>query len=484
MLQETRVLEVLYDLLKKRHLHRAALLFGENSDLEHARRFNSVVASMRRVVFVGEYIVVEFGGFFSRIAVVGVDDSGRLFVHILRSPQLVVNDDIDSVDIRRAMGFDVHLWEFRRLEDGISIRLQGDIVIRVVRVYDSLDSLLNDLDQVVVNVAIDDFIDILVKELRGVFGNPRVRIELNSRLRTYLAKHPNNLSVGLEEFINTELLPATIEALEMLYKMRRKVQENRSIFRLLLMRKTFVRELYGLGLNLSAVIDFIADVMRQIHEEIYNFVTNLTSENYIRDMDVYLRKTLDFIANQEQKIRFLLGRHTIRVIGIPITRLIDFGFRAGSFDFHNTHGAVLLLREQKIIAIHPQHGVAHLRINKPCIIEVSTIGSASTAGVTRISVNIVDDMMRRFKVFIDEKMRLGATDRIQRKILNIADYGVRTLMESNDFKYDLGGSLYYAIMRDIARRLASRIATTIRPKLINGNNISRRKLRKMFQTIM
>ena len=87
-----------------------------------------------RIKVVPPYLLLySFAYATGHCAVIGIDDAGNFFCHWL--PRGVRFEDIRTEqDVRRAMGFDHHIYEVERLEEGRWYRVQGDLRMAIVKV--------------------------------------------------------------------------------------------------------------------------------------------------------------------------------------------------------------------------------------------------------------------------------------------------------------------------------------------------------------
>ena len=132
--------------------------FARNSQGNHELVLNNLLEYPYTIRRTEDYIILmsRVGGD-TRVSIIGLDDNYNFFCHVL--PQLS-DDEIRSLDInptddliRRLMGFDKHIWEITEcgISPGLSVRAQGDVVVRFERIFDDEDELYAELFAVIIN---------------------------------------------------------------------------------------------------------------------------------------------------------------------------------------------------------------------------------------------------------------------------------------------------------------------------------------------
>ena len=122
---------------------RALELFASNSSLNQLLTFlqSGLFSSGNQIAIMGEYIVLQSCCLRNDcIFIIGLDDNYRFFCHRLPTGRYGPSiDGLNEEKVRDLMGFDYHAWEMRKekYREGVRVRLQGDIVLRFERIFNS-----------------------------------------------------------------------------------------------------------------------------------------------------------------------------------------------------------------------------------------------------------------------------------------------------------------------------------------------------------
>lgn len=299
--------------------------------LQHFLRFNIAYALAKKIDSIGSYVYFNLGYERPASYVVGIDDTTqRIFCMPVRSCYLYKDSESE---LRRCMGFNYHYYESFNYADGISIRLQGDLVMEVVRVYDNAERLL-------------DFLEQRREEFRELWENfVRVRLAKDEELRR--AEVLIGTYQELRDFaLNTRIYqPEDKLDVMKVVKLARKIEPK-------------IEELakkYGIELQP------IYEKPRASDERRYKCIRFVDIEDFGRKFRQKKISQLgdfkDFILQSERRLTLRIGHYTtvheIRLSGV-ITNVIE-GRRV----------EVAMLRPQEIEITHPEHGRNTFYIPKP-----------------------------------------------------------------------------------------------------------------------
>ncbi len=369
MLSPEESLELLARLLKEGKLEEAYRLFAENSDENHHNRFSRVIGAISRVLRVGEYVLI-FNENIGTVGIVGLDDRYRFFCHPLPISFLGDNlEDITEIVVRNALGFDVHLWEVRELRDGMRIRIQGDVTIRIIRVFDSLESLAIELLRTAIRPRILPFLTLLFSEF-GVLMPPSIMNDMTH----YLASKISNTTIdGIREQLFAGMLDICEACLRILDNIR--VPDSWRVF--LRHGRTIVPPR-----DIPRIVRFaIRNLKKKIRELVNHFACLLENIKCVVEEAIQEIRT---VVNHEERYTFVIDRHRMNVIGVYGVEISEML----SGLVNNARRTVLILRPQTISLIHPEHRAIHFYIDKPCIIEIGTLNRGAVFIQTMLLSNI------------------------------------------------------------------------------------------------
>lgn len=314
------ILIVLLDMLKKREWGRAIKFFRYYSRGEHPERFKRLVYELfdypEIIRFTGSYIFACFKPSveYWRCSVIGIDDEGYFFVHNLDGNFVdIVFDVFDDSTIRKILGFTHHLSEVKFLRTGMSIRIQGDVVLDVLELF-------GDESRALLRLLII-FVESLVKR---VYNAPNYKIN----------DIPVELWIYGYEFFREWIRP--------------------------LMRETFLQALKN---NNTEVLNYLTDLTG------YPYAL-LEQEHYI---DLLVNSLLDnawrAVASKEYRLKFLIGDHEIHVIGMARSTVHPRWLVP--LEDNNTF---IVLRKNTLIALHPEHKRRELSV-PPGIYRIRTLNT-------------------------------------------------------------------------------------------------------------
>ena len=324
LLSPEEMLDRLFCYVKASRFKEALAYFSANAPRNHLLTFLQIepyVELPRIVRRVGEYILIavkkerNYWGVF----VIGVDDAYRFFCHRLRLldvDPLKFAVEATERDIRQAMGFDYHAWEMKRtmFRRGIRVRLQGDLTIRYVEVFRDETHL---------------YYWLIVEIAKSVFN-------LERNIRNY------------QQVINY---------VEILLENGRYEELDKYLDRIL-------AALYLLAINMD---------LRRMKSVLGLDEADLRDENeFVRLSRRFLEEIVKTICRHENIYRIRLDNHTLKVIGVlarDIVEIIELNMlQIGRVSDVFDTSAILLLREQTLVAYHDEHKTTMLTSPRAIII--------------------------------------------------------------------------------------------------------------------
>jgi len=324
LLSPEEMLDRLFYYVKAGRFEEALAYFSANAPRNHLLTFLQIepyVKLPRIVRRVGEYILIavkkerNYWGVF----VIGVDDAYRFFCHRLRLldvDPLKFAVEATERDIRQAMGFDYHAWEMRRtmFRRGIRVRLQGDLTIRYVEVF-------------------------------------RDETHLYYWLMVEIAKSVFNLERNIQNY------QQVINYVEMLLENGRYEELDKYLDRIL-------AALYLLAINMD---------LGRMESVLGLDEADLRDENeFVRLSRRFLEEIVRTICRHENIYRIRLDNHILKVIGVlarDIVEIIELNMlQIGRVSDVFDTSAILLLREQTLVAYHDEHKTAMLTSPRAMII--------------------------------------------------------------------------------------------------------------------
>jgi hypothetical protein len=314
---------------------------------QHYVRFLLADRLKERVRKVDEYYYYELGNSdkgesFPVNFVMGKDSStGKMFVMPVRRHCYVSEyyPDEAKAQIRRCMGFDYHSYENFQYKTGIAIRVQGDLVMDVRKVF-------NDEEEVSSFITASNIQDLTNSFLRNKLYND----EDLKRVEQLTSIYTEMMDFILRTSTTTERLKYSVKAL-------RKIEKE------LMKYFTFeVSNIYEKRRTLDPrrekCIRFI-----DIDNAIEKFRRLKILNNY--------KEFLDYVYSKEEKLYIKLGHYTtphgIKLSGILLGAEINLA-------------NVLILKPQTITLNHPEHGIEQYYIPKSSLVTFRIMGLEPEAG--------------------------------------------------------------------------------------------------------
>ena len=355
------ILSTLYRYLSQADKMSAEMLFKTHSHTNQFETFKRLLSlSIREVYNVGEYIVVFSGSqsFGDQVFVIGLDDNYNLFCHNLpeRSLSRYNLKKLGARAVRAAMGFDYHVWEAKKvgLKPGIRIRLQGDIVVTIEKIFESDDDLFMFLYRIVLsslaNINSDSMSSILrsiilrkLKQGKQYCSPEEILEEIRGELHRLGSLALSRIVGGLKEIISKQIVGGAIH------------------------RNEYPREEYDLV------------------------------EEIIRLIDLYVRWVIENICYFENILNVNVGNHHIKIIGVTerdLTNLLNLTPPPSSNLMR-----IYVLRPHTITAIHDEHRAASLEIPR-CVLTIGTL-RVGPLQVVRVPIEVINRIIRIKVVAID-----------------------------------------------------------------------------------
>lgn len=298
---------------------------------QHFLRFSIAYNLNKKAVLVGSYAYFNLGYERPASFVVGVDETTqKVFCMPIRTCYLYYDSESE---IRKCMGFNYHYYESFKYTDGISIRLQGDLIMEVIKSYDRAEQLL-------------DFIDQRREEFRELW---------ESFIRARLAKD--------EELRKVEILIGTYQELRD-FALNIRIyhpDDKMDIAKVVKLARKIEPEIREIAKKYGIPILNIFEKPRATDERRYKCIRFLDIEDFGRKLRQKKISQLgdfkDFISENEKKLTLRIGHYTtphqIKLSGVLVNtiegRRID----------------VIILSPQTIEITHPEHGKNEFYIPKP-----------------------------------------------------------------------------------------------------------------------
>lgn len=110
---------------------------------EHYYRARLALSLLNKKIKIDEsYVIIYTHNLVTyTVYVFGVDDSGKIFVAQVNYPLDFF--DVYNFSARKILRFKYHLHEVEKIEDGMSIRIQGDLVLTVEKTFNTYDEMAN-----------------------------------------------------------------------------------------------------------------------------------------------------------------------------------------------------------------------------------------------------------------------------------------------------------------------------------------------------
>lgn len=306
-------LNLLFELLLKRRLSEALSFFQKNASPPHVARFEIALVGVDSIRMISHYIFLISELPMKTAFVIGLDDNYRFFCHNLVSSKVSSEEELRDV-----MGFDVHWWEVdeHSLYEGIRIRMQGDLVISIIKILEG------ELDKALYSYLVWEMLSQLLRITNK---------ELYEALREVILDNwgcDGRLIKAIETFLNEKL---------------RDNISSKFYF------NGLAKALFGLSMeSIDRIFKFLA---QYVH--------------------LKAKRTLNMLLQEEKSITFLLGRHRIKMIGVNGR---DVFMSLWNLRLENMASTVYLLRKQLVVFYHPEHKTTDIEL-PPCIIRLDTLRS-------------------------------------------------------------------------------------------------------------
>lgn len=330
------LLDVLYQKLQTNKIH-AEKFFTKNSAPNHYLTFRRALNGRFFVMRTNEYVVICRRGSNQglwRVFVVGLDDNYRFFCHNL--PIEYLEKDLSNINdafIRGAMGFDKHVWEASSVEQGDRIRVQGDLMVEVHRIFRSEEEMYHYIIMEFFESLCRDFFEHMFYDVAFRLMNDEISRGRFSKFLSYLKSYVFALII--------DAMRGKIEILHDLFLRHNMLGEFS------LMLKESKRDKLAFKLT-DLVIDLLKNAARSI-------------------------------SLRERRYRFSIGNHSILLIGVhrssfPNETIIPASLR--------DNRRIITFRPQSILFLHDEHKAVNLDVG-PCIISINTL-NVGTAQVRRL----------------------------------------------------------------------------------------------------
>ena len=269
--------------------------------------------------------------------ILGIDDTTeKIFVRGVPIIPRTMSERLSEKELRKMMGFTHHRWEVDTIKSMQTIRLQGDLTMRVEKAFSSLEKLFNYLTY-----------------YKG-FGTHFIRRGL------------------WEEFIRVKLSgDENIEKAQRLFRVREEIDQiiRRSIAQIRLNKTSQTK------------IDELKKIRKEINSKIREIlglskIPSSVEGLYYPKLSTMVEDFKRFIIEKEEKLKLSYGHysspHLVQVVGVLVPTSDRFMAINNPF--------IIILREQDIVITHKEHGITTFRVNKPAIVQFGILDDfANTA---------------------------------------------------------------------------------------------------------
>ena len=384
ILAPEELLEKLYSLLREKNIIEALDLFEKNAAPNHLLTFCNAVSFYNCVKRTDSYIVIIKSGIFLPVVdvyVIGLDDNYKFFCHNVPPVPYseVVSISVDD-DVKRIMGFTRHIWEVRDIRPGEIIRLQGDVVVEVIHVFDDELKIYYFLT---VDIVRNLFQVLLPDELRGLIIDD---------VMGFMDDMTRFVFMGKFRMIN-KYINASLASLVLYLALYSKLH---SIFT---MDSPILGNIMNyLALNLDREpYDILKRMLSNQRElvEMRDYVDFMFLVSIIQRL---IRDTISKIPEFEKKITYTIGNHRIMLMGLDIGDPFEIiGNNIFVPQSLLDRSITLLLRPQNIVALHDEHKMSSIYM-PPSLIRIRTL-QVGRAQVTR-EMPIFQEQVDRLKISV------------------------------------------------------------------------------------
>lgn len=313
-------------------------------DIRHLFRFKLAYSLAKEIGQVGNYTIFKLGNVIrvSPCYIAGVDDStGKVFCMESRNCPNYYTEE----EVRRAITFSHHHYESFEYKEGISIRLQGDLIMDVIKTGDKEDVLnfvtASQLENVEHWWVFNDNIRLLTDYVRYRLSKEE-EIIMAQRL---IGAHHELLGMARDGLSPKEV----IEVIDLLRKVEREIKGLAKKYEISLEISTFrIEYRRGGGRELSAIN--VDDFRRKL----------------IKAITIKRGDFKEFIEESERRLSLRLGDfttpHEVKLFGVLISVL------------PNQTIEVATLLPQEIEVIHAEHGKNAFYIPKPSFVRFRLMG--------------------------------------------------------------------------------------------------------------
>ncbi len=304
--------------------------------LQHFLRFNVALKLKRKAIKIGNYVYFDLDYDRPTSFVSGIDDTtGKIFTMPVRMCGVYYETE---EEIRKCMGFDYHYYEKFEYSTNIKIRIQGDLVMDVIRAYDSKEELLN-----YVNENKENFRQLWEGFVRAELGKDK-------------------------EMQNAELLIGTYQEL-MDFALNTRVykeEDRKDVIKVVKILRVMENDILSIAKKYNIEVHNLYEKPRSSEPERYKCIRFLDIQEFARKLREKKAEELsknfeNFVLSQENAIKIRIGHYTtpheISFSGV-ITDVVE-GRRVNA----------LIFNPQKISVKHPEHGLNEFYVPKPSYVQ-------------------------------------------------------------------------------------------------------------------
>jgi len=312
--------------------------------VQHFLRFKLALDLRINSVMVNEYLFLDLGYNRPFSFIAGIDDTTKkIFAIPVRS--CYVRDEDDEKEIRDCMGFDYHYYENFEYKDKISVRLQGDLIMDIIKVFNSKEELL-------------EYTDKNRESYRQIWEN-FIRSQLNND----------------EDVKNAEILIGSYqELMEFVLRMDDVEDIKRALRNVRLVEKSIIDMAKKFEIKLHNIYERPFSFERRRYKCI-RFIDVQDFQRKIIDKKItYLEgKFKDYILNSSSDMKIRIGHYTtpheVYLRGI-ITEIDN------DRTTNNRRAGLIIFEPQRIVIEHPEHGTNYFYIPKPSYVKLRLMQDA------------------------------------------------------------------------------------------------------------
>ncbi|MFP3218520.1 hypothetical protein [Acidianus sp.] len=304
--------------------------------LQHFLRFNVALKLKRKVIKIGNYVYFDLDYDRPSSFISGIDDTtGKIFTMPVRMCGIYYETE---EEIRKCMGFDYHYYEKFEYATNVKIRIQGDLVMDVIRAYDKKEELFKYINE----------------------NKENFRQLWESFVRAELGKN--------KEMQNAEVLIGTYQEL-MDFALNTRVykeEDRKDVIKVVKLLRMLENDILTIAKKYGIEVHNLYEKPRSSEPERYKCIRFLDIQEFARKLREKKAEELsenfnNFVLNQENTVKIRIGHYTtpheISLTGV-ITDVVE-GRRVNA----------LILSPQKITVKHPEHGVNEFYVPKPSYVQ-------------------------------------------------------------------------------------------------------------------